>query len=85
MKATFENLIKLENKARRSCYKAKNFIEWRETTGANYQNKWDKMITELRGWYDCTPHDQRTTKKEWLDYCKENNYVIEYNFGDVIC
>jgi len=84
MKATFENLIKLETKARKSNYSAKNHIFWRETTGANYQNKWDKMITELRGWNDCTPHDKRITKPEWLDYCKKTGFVINYNFGDVI-
>jgi hypothetical protein len=84
MKATFENLIKLETKARKSNYSAKNHIFWRETTGANYQNKWDKMITELRGWYDCTPHDKRITKPEWLDYCKKRGCLIDYNFGDVI-
>jgi hypothetical protein len=85
MKATFENLIKLEDKARKSFYNAKNSMQWTETIGANYSNKWDKMITELRGWGECTPQAKRTTKTQWLEYCKETGCVIDYNFGDVIC
>lgn len=85
MKATFENLIKLEDKARKSSYNAKNHMEWTETTGENYRKKWDKMMIELRGWDECTPQSERITKLEWVEYCKENNYVIDYNFGDVIC
>jgi hypothetical protein len=85
MKPTFENLIKLEDKARKSFYNAKNCTEWSETIGANYSNKWDKMMIELRGWGECTPHTKRITKSEWLEYCEKTGCVIDYNFGDVIC
>jgi hypothetical protein len=82
MKATFENLIKLETKAKISCWNAKNFRRWNETIGDNYRHKWNKMVLELRGWNDCESNE---TKPEWIEFCDKEGAVYDYNFGDVIC
>ena len=87
-KPKFKKLIELEEKVKDSMYKpsnVNNFTKWNETTGANYSKKWNKMVLKLRGWNDTEGEESlANTKKEWLDFCKEQDSVWNYNFGDVL-
>ena len=82
-KNEYKRLQELEYKAQQSAWKAKDKGLWYETTGNNYRRRWDKMILKLRGWIDYKGQ-QDTTKSEWLEYCKENGLVDNYNFGDIL-
>jgi ribosomal 30S subunit maturation factor RimM len=77
--------MELEDRARSSSYKAKNYMKWTETTGENFRRRWNKMVLKLRGFNDTEGEESlANTKKEWLEYCKENNLVYNYNFGDTL-
>ena len=82
MKSTFENLEKLQMKAQKSCWNAKNLYVWYDTIGLNYRRKWDKMMIDLRGWDE--PHTEKETKAKWLEYCEKTGCVYDYNFGDIL-
>ena len=82
MKATFENLQKLQIKAQKSCNNCRNLYNWYDTIGANYRDKWEKLMTELRGW--STYEGDKETKKEWIEYCEKTGCIYNYNFGDIL-
>jgi len=83
-KLEFKKLKELQNKISYSQSRAKDYEKWREGIGANYENKWNKMIKKLRGWNDYTFVEERKTKPEWKEYCKENGLYENYDFGDVL-
>jgi hypothetical protein len=87
MKATFENLHNTERELRQLFYNSRNpefFLETRR--GHALAERWDKMMTELRGYgrfgeYGC----QLNMKQSWLDHCKETGFVPHYDISDVMC
>ena len=79
----FENLKKLEVKINKSCNNSKNYMAWMEsTTRINYEQKWEKMMVELRGWD--VVKSCNNTKKSWFDYCENKGLYPEYTFGDIL-
>jgi hypothetical protein len=80
----FKKLQELQNKISYSQSRARDYEKWREGIGANYENKWNKMIKRLRGWNDYSFMEERKTKPEWKEYCKENSLNENYDFGDVL-
>jgi hypothetical protein len=80
----FKKLQELQNKISYSQSIARDYEKWREGIGANYENKWNKMIKRLRGWNDYSFMEERKTKPEWKEYCKENSLNENYDFGDVL-
>ena len=86
-KPKFKKLMELEDKAKDSMYRKSNrnnFQRWNETTGQNFANRWNKMVLELRGYNDTEGKGKGSAKAEWIEYCKEQGMVEDYNFGDVI-
>ena len=41
------------------------------------------MVLKLRGYND-SEGNEKDIKKEWVEYCKEQGLVENYNFGDVL-
>lgn len=83
-KPKFKRLIDLEERAKISMYKAKNYSKWNETTGNNFKRRWYKMVGKLRGWDgEFIPKDVKS-KPEWIKFVEEQGSVEDYNFGDVI-
>jgi hypothetical protein len=80
----YKKLRELENKISYSQSRARDYEKWREGIGANYEDKWNKMMKRLRGWNAYTPMGEQKTKPEWKEYCKEQGIVEDYNFGDVL-
>lgn len=82
MKATYENLIKLENQINRLyCKNPKTFLE--SKMGIQYRIRWEAMMIELRGWGTSNwENGANLTNQSWLDYCVTDIYPY-YNFGDV--
>lgn len=74
---TFEQLLKalqsIERKANNYAWKLKN------------PSNSDKLWYELHPIWDSLM-DEMTSRfpQEWNQYCKENNLVPNYNFGDVL-
>ena len=83
MQPEYKKLIQLEEKARNSAYRAKDWMKWSESTGDNYRQKWEKMVLKLRGWNSYSLMQDRKSKPEWVQFCKETNKVEDYNFGDI--
>jgi len=81
-KPKFKKLMNLEDRAKASRDKARNYAKWNTTIGENYRRRWYKMAEKLRGWG--TDQGYSKTKPEWVKYCKEQNIVEDYNFGDVL-
>jgi hypothetical protein len=81
-KPKFKKLMDLEDRAKASRDKARNYAKWNATIGENYRRRWYKMAEKLRGWG--TDKAYSKTKPEWVKYCKEQNVVEDYNFGDVL-
>jgi hypothetical protein len=85
-KPKFKKFIELEERAKASMYKPSNinnFSKWNETVGVRFRNKWNKMVLELRGYND-TEGNEKDIKQDWIEYCKEQGSVIDYNFRDVL-
>jgi hypothetical protein len=83
-KPKFKKLIDLEERAKASMYKAKNYSKWNETIGNNFRRRWYKMASKLRGWEgEFIPKDVKS-KPEWIKFTEEQGSVEDYNFGDVL-
>jgi len=83
-KPKFKKFIELEEKAKASMYKAKNYSRWNETTGENFRRRWYKMAAKLRGWEgEFIPMGVKS-KPEWIKFTEEQGAVEDYNFGDVL-
>jgi len=83
-KPKFKKLMELEDRAKASMYKAKNYSRWNETTGENFRRRWYKMAAKLRGWEgEFIPMGVKS-KPEWIKFTEEQGSVEDYNFGDVI-
>lgn len=83
-KPKFKKFIELEERAKASRNKTKNYSKWNETVGNNYRRRWYKMATELRGWPgEFLPMGVKS-KPEWIKFIEEQGSVEDYNFGDVI-
>ena len=84
MQPEYKKLIQLEEKARNSAYRAKDWMKWSESTGDNYRQKWEKMVLKLRGWNSYSLYEDKKSKPEWVQFCKETNKIEDYDFGDVL-
>jgi hypothetical protein len=83
-KPKFKKFIELEERAKASRNKTKNYSKWNETVGNNYRRRWYKMATELRGWPgEFLPMGVKS-KPEWIKFIEEQGSVEDYNFGDVL-
>lgn len=47
-------------------------------------DRWNKIVLRLRGWNQYSLVQDRVSKPEWIQYCKERNINENYNFGDVL-
>tara|TARA_R110000772_G_scaffold9622_4_gene31530 strand:+ start:591 stop:842 length:252 start_codon:yes stop_codon:yes gene_type:complete len=83
MKATFENLQKLESTIRNAYNNSNSFNYWETQRGSQLMNRWDEMMIELRGFG--IGHDYSNMKQCWIEYCEENKMCKNYDFGDMIC
>lgn len=86
MKATFDNLRKLEAQINKAYYSSKNFSSFIYTQkGQKLEARWNAMMIQLRGW-DVISYDENgnsLTKSSWIEYCKKENIYPSYNIGDV--
>jgi hypothetical protein len=83
-KPKFKKFMELEDRAKASMNKTKNYSRWNETTGENFRRRWYKMAEELRGWGgEFKPKDVKS-KPEWIKFIEEQGSVEDYNFGDVL-
>lgn len=84
----YEQLQKIEIKAWDLANKAiinNRFSEVMENHHSHLnatRRKWEKLMSELRGWADYQGSEKTNT--DWYEYCRINNLCIDYNFGDVI-
>jgi hypothetical protein len=83
-KPEYIKLRELQNKISYSQSRARDYVKWREGIGANYEDKWNKMMKKLRGWNAYTPIGEAKTRPEWKQYCKESGLYEDYDFGDVL-
>jgi hypothetical protein len=83
-KPKFKKFIELEDRARASMLKAKNYTKWNETIGENFRRRWEKMVLELRGYNEYEGGGKGTAKPEWIKFIEEQGVVEDYYFGDVL-
>jgi hypothetical protein len=83
-KPKFKKFIELEERAKASMNKTKNYSRWNETTGENFRRRWYKMAAKLRGWEgEFIPMGVKSNP-DWIKFIKEQGSVEQYNFGDVL-
>jgi hypothetical protein len=83
-KPKFKKFIELEERAKASMNKTKNYSRWNETTGENFRRRWNKMASELRGWDgEFIPMGVKSNP-DWIKFTEEQGSVEDYNFGDVL-
>lgn len=84
MKATFDNLHKIEREIRNLFYNSRNSQYFLQTVrGQALERRWDKMMTELRGYG--VYRDTLKTKQSWIEHCNETGFAPDYDLGDVMC
>ena len=87
MKATFDNLHETERQLRNAFYNSRNselFLETRR--GMALANRWDKLMTELRGYGRFSDYEDRgKMKQSWVDHCKQIGFAPNYDMSDVMC
>jgi hypothetical protein len=83
-KPKFKKLMELEDRAKISMNKTKNYSKWNETVGNNFRRRWYKMASELRGWDgEFIPMGVKSNP-DWIKFTEEQGSVEDYNFGDVL-
>jgi hypothetical protein len=87
MKATYDNLHKVEREIRQLFYNSRNPEYFLETVrGRALSERWDKMMTELRGYGRFADYDDRgRMKQSWVDHCTQTGFVPNYDLSDVLC
>lgn len=88
MEKKYLQLQQLESRANKYATNALNanryFEVWENPNShlSRTRNKWEQLMTELRGWYE--HQGDSVTKPEWIEYCNKHGLTVTYSFGDCL-